>query len=107
MYNPQIELWAGISFQGAAVPTIVSNSGKVASVTSGGAGVYNVNLQASEGVDNTERFITAQLISNATGWAVIDQAASTDTLIRVLTFNAAGAPAHADVHVVIHKKRTV
>lgn len=109
MYNPQIELWAGISFQGAAAPTVVSNSGKFLSVTNpgGAAGVYDVTLQPNEGADNTERFITAQLISAAAGFAVVNQAASSDTTIRVLTFNAAGAAAHADVHLVIHKKRTV
>lgn len=107
MYTPQIEIHAAVSFTVAGgVVTILSNTGKVASVTNAGAGLFDVTLQANEGVDDSLRFVSITPIDGTSSIVSLNRAASSDTVLRVLSFNNAGVATDANLNVVIFKKRT-
>lgn len=107
MYTPQIEIHAAVSFTVAGgVVTILSNTGKVASVTNAGAGLFDVTLQANEGVDDSLRFVLATPIDGTSVFASLNRALSTDTNLRINVRSDAGALTDANLNVVIFKKRT-
>jgi uncharacterized membrane-anchored protein len=105
--SPQLELWAEASVLNAGAATFASNSGNFLSVNRTAAGIVDVTLLPDHGVDATERavLVTASNPGGVAAIASIDSTASTDTVLRVKTWDAAGAALDSGFSILIVRKR--
>lgn len=105
--SPQLELWAGASVLNAGAASFASNSGNFASVVRSAAGIVDVTLLADHGVDAADRevLVTGANAGGTPVIAVLDSAASTDTVLRVKTWTDGGIAADANFSILVVKKR--